>query len=166
MDMAKKYGTTLADTGSFYLYRLTSEELSGDRQPHRQLHGKMESDFFMEPPSTDEGLALANKEAGVLLSGRQLTFKRAHQDGGNTLQKVSLMGQLIKCRKASKLTAHNRRQFINEMDVKKEETRKRKELQTALAKAAAYRGPSPQVQEQSYGNSAFLTAVNEGDEHS
>jgi len=88
----------------------------------------MDSDFFMDPPSTDEGLALANKEAGVLLSGRQLTFKRAPQDGGNQLQKVSLMGQLIKCRKASKLTAHNRRQFINDMDIKKEETRKRKEL--------------------------------------
>lgn len=52
------------------------------------------------------------------------------------------------------------------MDIKKEETKKRKELQLALAKAAAYRGPSTKVQQQSYGNSAFLTAVNEGEEHS
>jgi hypothetical protein len=101
MDMAKKYGATLADSTQFYLYRLTNEELNGDYQPHRQLHGKMENDFFMDPPSNDEGLALANKEAGIMLSGRQLTFKRAPQDGGNQLQKVSLMGQLIKCRKAS-----------------------------------------------------------------
>lgn len=68
--MSKKHGSTLADASSFYLYRLTNEELNGDYQPHRQLRGKMESDFFMDPPSTDEGLAVANKEAGVLLSGR------------------------------------------------------------------------------------------------
>ena len=51
----------------YMMYKLKVEDLRKDYRPTNLLKEQLENDFFINPPTQDEGNALCNKEAGVTI---------------------------------------------------------------------------------------------------
>ena len=65
----------------YYLYNVSVSELKADPFPVNRLREQLQKEFFQKPPRQDEGKALTNSEAGIILQNRSLHIEnKAKED--------------------------------------------------------------------------------------